>query len=209
MFRYLITLALLAAACAEEYKAIVHLVGTAQSVTGNVTFTQEEAGKPVHVDGIVVGLAPGKHGFHVHAKGDLTGGCLTTSGHFNPENKKHGAPDDKERHVGDLGNIVANHDGIARFSLDDSIISLCGSHNILGRAVVVHASEDDLGKGGHEDSLTTGHAGARVACGVIGILSPEDRWLSSASSRLSTSWGGIPLLLLAFTLVLKYVTQRI
>lgn len=33
----------------------------------------------------------------------------------------------------------------------------------------VHADPDDLGKGGFEDSKTTGHAGGRLACGVIGI----------------------------------------
>jgi len=33
----------------------------------------------------------------------------------------------------------------------------------------VHADEDDLGRGGFPDSKTTGHAGARIACGVIGI----------------------------------------
>ena len=32
---------------------------------------------------------------------------------------------------------------------------------------MVHADPDDLGKGGHELSLTTGNAGARVACGEI------------------------------------------
>lgn len=45
-----------------------------------------------------------------------------------------------------------------------------GEHCILGRAVVVHAGEDDYGLGGHSDSLTTGHAGDRLACGIIGIL---------------------------------------
>lgn len=33
---------------------------------------------------------------------------------------------------------------------------------------VAHDELDDLGKGGHSDSKTTGHAGGRVACGVIG-----------------------------------------
>jgi Cu/Zn superoxide dismutase len=33
----------------------------------------------------------------------------------------------------------------------------------------VHADPDDLGKGGHELSKTTGNAGARSACGVVGI----------------------------------------
>ena len=37
------------------------------------------------------------------------------------------------------------------------------------RTVIIHAGIDDLGKGGAKDSLLTGNAGARVACGVIGM----------------------------------------
>lgn len=81
----------------------------------------------------------------------------------------HGAPDAAVRHVGDLGNAVADASGTATISFTDKIISLSGKNSIIGRAVVVHADEDDLGLGGHELSSTTGNAGARVACGIIGI----------------------------------------
>jgi superoxide dismutase, Cu-Zn family len=48
-------------------------------------------------------------------------------------------------------------------------ISLFGDDSIVGRSCVIHKNEDDLGKGGHADSLTTGNSGPRVACGVIGL----------------------------------------
>ena len=50
----------------------------------------------------------------------------------------------------------------------DGQISLTGANSILGRSLVVHADPDDLGQGGHELSKTTGNAGGRLACGVIG-----------------------------------------
>ena len=49
------------------------------------------------------------------------------------------------------------------------MIKLFGDESVVGRSCVVHADKDDLGKGGFSDSLTTGHSGARVACGVIGL----------------------------------------
>jgi hypothetical protein len=80
----------------------------------------------------------------------------------------HGGPTDAVRHVGDLGNVIAGADGVAKVNLTDNMISLQGVTNIVGRTIVIHADEDDLGKGGHELSVTTGNAGGRVACGVIG-----------------------------------------
>lgn len=137
-------------------------------VKGTLTFVQEGDG-PTTVTGTVTGLEPGQHGFHIHEFGDYSGGCGSTGGHFNPAGKEHGAPSDSIRHVGDLGNIEAGPDGTAEVSIVDNQISLVnGANDIVGRAVVVHKDVDDLGKGGFNDSKTTGHAGARLACGVVG-----------------------------------------
>lgn len=40
-------------------------------------------------------------------------------------------------HVGDLGNVVAGSDGVAKVNITDDKISLCGQYSILGRAMVV------------------------------------------------------------------------
>uniref|UniRef100_A0A0A9XHA5 Superoxide dismutase [Cu-Zn] n=2 Tax=Lygus hesperus TaxID=30085 RepID=A0A0A9XHA5_LYGHE len=162
--------AILAFICvtANAQKAIVVFTTGGQGVVGNVTFIQE--GANVRLEGTVENLKPGEHGFHIHEKGDLTSGCASTGGHYNPFKKNHGGPTVADRHVGDLGNIVSEADGIAHVAITDSIISLHGPTSILGRAVVIHSDRDDLGKGGYSDSLTTGHAGTRVACGIIGTL---------------------------------------
>jgi len=131
-------------------------------VSGIVTFTNTDGG--IKIVANLEGLTPGKHGFHIHEYGDcsrLDG--KSAGGHFNPDGKKHGAPNSEERHVGDLGNLLANEDGKAYYEIIDSYISFSGPHSIIGRAIIVHAGEDDL------TSQPTGAAGARVACGVIGL----------------------------------------
>ncbi|XP_027196298.1 superoxide dismutase 1 [Dermatophagoides pteronyssinus] len=148
-------------------KAVVVLKGD-PNVSGTIFFEQQDNG-PVKVTGSVQGLKPGLHGFHVHEFGDNTNGCTSAGAHYNPLNKTHGAPSDEERHVGDLGNIEANDKGVANVVIEDSLISLTGEKSIVGRSLVVHADPDDLGRGGHELSKTTGNAGGRLVCGVIGV----------------------------------------
>ncbi|XP_026744444.1 superoxide dismutase [Cu-Zn] [Trichoplusia ni] len=139
-------------------------------VSGTVYFDQKDNESPVVVTGEVRGLKKGSHGFHVHEFGDNTNGCTSAGAHFNPYKMDHGAPDSAIRHVGDLGNIEADADGaVAKVCIQDSKISLVGPNSIVGRTLVVHADPDDLGIGGHELSKSTGNAGARLACGVIGL----------------------------------------
>ncbi|KAK6504958.1 Superoxide dismutase [Cu-Zn] [Arthrobotrys musiformis] len=150
-------------------KAVAVLRGDS-SVTGVVTFTQESESSPTTIDYEITGNdANSQRGFHIHTFGDNTNGCTSAGPHFNPFGKTHGSPSDDNRHVGDLGNISTDASGVAKGTITDSLVSLIGPNSILGRTVVVHAGTDDLGKGGHADSLTTGNAGARPACGVIGI----------------------------------------
>ena len=104
--------------------------------------------------------------------GNLIEGCKTAGPHFNPAGVVHGGPDTEVRHVGDMGNITAGDDGVAHYDYEDRLIQLSGAESVIGRSVVCHAKVDDLGMGGDEESTKTGNAGARVACGVIGISGP-------------------------------------
>ncbi|ALO15041.1 Superoxide dismutase [Cu-Zn] precursor [Salinivirga cyanobacteriivorans] len=145
----------------EKANCVVHPT-EGNDVNGTIAFEKTTDGVKVTAD--VAGLTPGKHGFHVHQYGDCSGPAgKTAGGHFNPEGKKHGAPDDMERHVGDLGNLVADSSGVASMTFTDSKLTLNGPNSIIGRSIIIHAGEDDL------TSQPTGAAGARVACGVIGV----------------------------------------
>jgi len=90
---------------------------------------------------------------------------------------KHGPKeaDVLNRHRGDLGNIVADAKGVATINMVDKLIALIpkkhyNNNVVVGRAFVVHALKDDLGKGGNKGSLATGNAGARLACGTIALV---------------------------------------
>ena len=118
-------------------------------------------------------IKEGLHGFHIHETGNLSKGCSSCCAHFNPTNTTHGDITDKIRHIGDLGNIKANKKGEVNMTLVDDRIKLRGTkYNIIGRSVVIHEKEDDLGRGGNAESLKTGNAGARIGCAVIGYKDP-------------------------------------
>lgn len=143
-------------------------------IKGVVRFTEKDDG--VEIEVYLSGLKKNhKHGFHVHEYGDMSEKCKSMCSHFNPYNKKHGGPHSRERHVGDLGNIQTDENGNVDFVFTDSMIKLRGTKsNIIGRGLIIHADEDDFGLGKFDDSHTTGHAGARIACAVIGYSKPKN-----------------------------------
>jgi len=150
-------------------KAVAVIRGDS-TVKGTVTFEQADESSPTTISYDISGNdSSAQRGMHVHQFGDNTNGCTSAGPHFNPFSKTHGAPEDEERHVGDLGNFKTDAQGNAKGTITDKLIKLFGKESILGRTIVVHSGTDDLGKGGHEDSKKTGNAGGRPACGVIGI----------------------------------------
>lgn len=131
-------------------------------VRGIVNF--EKIHSAVKITAKLKGLTPGEHGFHIHQSGDCSCADAECAGdHYNPTSLPHGSPDDKKRHIGDLGNITADQDGNATYSRFDKQIKLDGPHSIIGRSVLVHAHKDDF------VSQPSGNAGKRIGCGVIGI----------------------------------------
>jgi superoxide dismutase, Cu-Zn family len=150
------------AAHGQDGKATCKLESKSGSqVTGTVTFTK--TGDDVQVVGDITGLKPGKHGIHLHEKGDCSAPDAASAGaHFNPGQHKHGGPVTAERHAGDLGNIEADADGKAHIDWKGKM-SLSGTDTIIGKSLVVHEKEDDL------KTDPSGNSGARVACGVIEV----------------------------------------
>ena len=162
----------------ETVKAIAQLEHTVGDVQGAVKFKQKP-GQPTIIKGIVKGLTPGKHGFHIHEFGDLSKGCESAGAHYNPDGVEHGSLE--QGHVGDLGNIIADKSGTARFQIKAERVELS---DVVGRAIVIHADEDDLGKGGDEESLKTGNAGERVGCGVIRLREVvEEKYKRNVSDK--------------------------
>uniref|UniRef100_A0A8I5N5X1 Superoxide dismutase [Cu-Zn] n=1 Tax=Papio anubis TaxID=9555 RepID=A0A8I5N5X1_PAPAN len=102
---------------------------------------------------------------HVHQFGDLSQGCESTGPHYNPLAVPH------PRHPGDFGNFAVRDGSLWKYRAGLAA-SLAGPHSIVGRAVVVHAGEDDLGRGGNQASVENGNAGRRLACCVVGVCRP-------------------------------------
>ncbi len=129
---------------------------------GKVTFTPLDRG--VRVAGEVRGFAPGtEHGFHIHDKGDCGDNGNASGGHFNPYGGTHGKFAAPGSHAGELPSLVADANGVARFSVDVYAISLTdgAANNVIGRALVVHRDRDDF------TTQPAGNSGPRIACAVI------------------------------------------
>jgi Cu-Zn family superoxide dismutase len=150
------------------HDAVAVLHPSSGSATTGVVWLRQR-GDAVEVEAHVEGLIPeSEHGFHVHEHGDCSAPDATSAGdHYNPGHHAHALPTTEPRHAGDLGNLQADDDGRAHFELTIDDVTVAGLQNpLVGRAVIVHAEPDDGGQ-------PSGNAGARIACGVIGVAARE------------------------------------
>ncbi len=113
-------------------------------------------------------MPPGKRGFHIHEKGNLSEGCTSLCAHYNPYKNDHGGLNEENSHVGDLGNIMVDKNGNAKCVIKAKRVRLTVEYSVIWISIVIHEKEDDCGKGDNEESLKTGNAGKRIACGIIG-----------------------------------------
>ncbi len=119
-------------------------------------------------------LTPGFHGLHIHQVGTCEGDFTSAGGHFQAEGHS-GHPSS-----GDLSSLQVRSDGSAKLvTTTDAFTAeelLAGTKT----AIVIHEKADNFGNipaekyqqvngtpGPDQQTLATGDAGGRVACGVI------------------------------------------
>jgi Cu-Zn family superoxide dismutase len=148
--------------------ASARLVNAEGERVGKVWFKEKGRGGEVAVFASVKDLPPGFHGFHVHAVGDCTGPTFTSAGpHHNPEGVNH------RDHAGDLPTLLVNEDGSGMLAAVTDRFSLAELKAGDGSAVMVHALPDNYANiparygTPDADTLSTGDAGARIACGEL------------------------------------------
>lgn len=143
------------------------------SKVGCIKFVETNQGVIISGRIYMPDLLDGLHGFHIHQFGDDTNGCESMGPHFDDtvHPHDHGNLNQKNRHWGDLGNVLSI-DGVINVNLLCKTITLKpGPRCIIGRGLVLHHDRDDLGKNPTKESKTTGTSGKRVACGPIVLTS--------------------------------------
>ena len=131
-------------------------------VAGKAVFTQ--IGDNIKLVVSLANASAGEHAVHIHATGDCSApDGKSAGGHWNPTGVAHGKWGEGEFHLGDIGNMTVDNQGMGKIELTTNLWEMnTGSDiDIVGKAIIVHAGADDF------VSQPSGNAGARIGCGVI------------------------------------------
>jgi Cu-Zn family superoxide dismutase len=130
---------------------------------GSAALVETPNGLLIQLD--VAGLPAGAHGFHIHETGTCDAPDFKSAGgHFAPDGRQHGFLAEDGYHAGDLPNVYAEEGSATRADVFVRDLTLAGEGGLLdddGAALVIHATVDDY------QTDPAGHAGDRLACGVI------------------------------------------
>lgn len=141
-------------------------------ISGTATFAERASGTGTVVDVTVTvkGLAPGRHGVHLHAVGKCEPPAFTAAGgHFDPGPAGNTDPDaNHPYHMGDIPNLDADKSGSGTMKITTSRVTLSDGPLSLfdddGTAIIVHANPDQGITGAPKSGVS---GGPRVACGVV------------------------------------------
>jgi Cu-Zn family superoxide dismutase len=163
------------AACAADLKVTMNKI-TPQGVGGPIGTIEFRDSSDF---GLLIvprlhGLIPGAHGFHVHEHPDCAPKVkngqpvagLAAGGHYDPgDTGRHEGPVG-QGHLGDLPVLLVDADGNTPMAMFAPRLQV---PDLVGRSVIVHAGGDNYS----DQPKPLGGGGARVACGVIGLESPD------------------------------------
>ena len=127
-------------------------------------------------------MEPGFYGLHIHQIGvcetdsaapndpENTGDFLSAGSHLGAGESDH--PD----HPGDLPQLLVKDTGEAVMTVETDRFTLADLEDADGSALMIHSNPDNFAniperyspEGADQDTLGTGDAGSRLACGVIG-----------------------------------------
>jgi Cu-Zn family superoxide dismutase len=149
---------------AQEQSANAVLMDPDGKEIGKVAISEVAQGVRIFAE--ADNVPPGVHAFHIHE----TGQCAppdfeSAGGHYNPTGKQHGWDNPEGHHAGDFPNVHVQDDGKLAVEYFTDAVTLGEGETTLfdedGSAVVMHEGADDY------RSDPAGHAGTRIACGVI------------------------------------------
>lgn len=116
-----------------------------------------------HLSGLIPGLTPGIHGFHIHQNPSCDDSGMAAGGHLDPvKTNKHLGPYRDDGHLGDLPVLYVNQDGTAA-TLPVLAPRLHKLAQITGHSLMIHNGGDNYS----DTPEKLGGGGMRMVCGVI------------------------------------------
>ena len=146
----------------NKAKAVIQSA-SGSTMTGEAVFEETDHGVKMVLT--VQNATPGTHAVHLHEHGDCSAPDATSAGgHWNPTQQEHGHRDSGGTfHSGDIENLEVGEDGTGKLEVTGHEWTIGGdpSTDVVGKAVIIHASADDF------VSQPAGNAGPREGCGVV------------------------------------------